>query len=95
VNGAGRREMWGSYRLWSLLDVLKISAAAYMGLGSQLERAVAVFEDVEDIIKRPFGRLMEEQETNDLREALKEALAECKMQKATVAGFVRATPLAH
>ncbi|WP_428538029.1 hypothetical protein [Rhodopila sp.] len=49
-----------------------------MALGVQLERAVAIFEDVEDVPPRPFGRLMGQQETDDLRDTLRRALAECK-----------------
>jgi hypothetical protein len=78
MSAAGRVAAWDTRRLWSLRDVLEISAAAYMALGAHLERAVAVFEDVEDIVKRPFGRMMEEPEQTALRGALTEALEECK-----------------
>ena len=69
---------YGSRRLWSLWDMLRVSASNYLTLGASLEDIVQILVKSEDITESPYGKPLTDNEIDKLTDTLRIALDECK-----------------
>lgn len=71
--------LWSdAQRLWSLGEMLKVSARNYLSLGGRLEMAVNVFVDSEDMTHGPWGRRLNDDEKDQLKGLMEDILEECR-----------------
>ncbi len=82
--GPRTQSPWDSYRLWSLWEMLEISASEYIALGARLEMAVRLFQEAEDTRESPYGRQLTPEEKKHLRGVMEDVLAECRKLKLPV-----------
>ncbi len=79
-----REEQFGPGKLWSLLDMLKVSGSAYVHLGTRIETARVIFTMAEAERPGSAARNLYPGETEALRNSLDMILHECRKLGLTV-----------